>query len=103
MRIESLACRGAQLYAHPRRWMRIVEIDPEHERPRQADDAHQTKCRGDADARNRPEIGDNLGNPTLPDSPKTAFCAGAALQPMQNRPQRGHQIQQCRGLMPYFM
>ena len=73
MRVERLSHRGAELDAQPWRRMGIVEIDAEDEGTRQADDADQAECRDDADPRDRPEIGDDFGDPALPYRPDVAI------------------------------
>ncbi len=59
-------CAQLSMHADPRRRMRVVEVDPEDEPARQADDADQPERRGDAERADRPEVGDDLRDPAPP-------------------------------------
>src|SRR6516165_1071163 len=99
VRIKRLADRAAEPDANPRDRMRVIERGAENKGARQADDADQAQCRADAKPRHCPEIGNDLGDPPLPQLPGEAALAGAALQAFQHRAQRVNEIEQGGGLM----
>src|ERR1044072_4420955 len=99
MRVERFADRRAELDADPRDRVRIVDIEPEYEDARQADHAHEAHGGGDADAADRPEIGDDFRDPALPQLPGDRVLAAAAMHAVQHRAQRIDQIEQRRDLM----
>src|SRR5262245_25930938 len=103
MWIERVADGGAELDAQPRHGVGIAEIDAEHEGARQADDADQAERRGDAHARHRPEVGDDLGDPTLPHRPQIAVGSVVPLPRLQHGSQRRHEIEQRGALVPHFV
>ena len=100
MRIHQLPHRATELDADPRHRVRVVGGHPEHERARQADHADQPHGRHHADPRQRPEIGDDLGNPALPQLPRTGGATAIALHRLQQRAQRIDQVEQRRALVP---
>src|SRR5215470_10907986 len=70
MRIKAIPDGAAELYADPGRRMRIVDIDPEDKGPRQADNANEPQSGYHAHPRDRPEIGNDFGDPALPQAPR---------------------------------
>ncbi len=77
--------------------MRIASIEPEDK------GAGQSHGRCDANARHRPEIGQDLGDPSLPQLPCGRFLGIVARHPAQFRPQRFDQSEQRRCLMSHLM
>ena len=82
--------------------MRIVEIESEDEWPRQAHNADEPKRRCHAHPGDGPEIGDDFGNPPLPQTPRQGFAV-IELLGSKNRLQRGNQSEKSRSLMAHFV
>src|SRR6266852_7818556 len=70
MRVKAIADSAAQLHTDPGRWMWIVDVDPENKGPRQADDADEPQGRYHAHPRDRPKVGNDFGDPALPQTPR---------------------------------
>ena len=99
VRVDRIAHGAAGLDANPRHGMRVVDIEPEDKRAGQAHDTFQPDRRGNAEPRDRPEVGDDLGDPALPLLPGLALVRPFALQALQDRAQRVHQVEQGRALV----
>src|SRR5436190_14778741 len=65
VRIKRFADGAAQTHAHPRRWMRILFCNAEHESARKAQYSHEPERGSDTDGRNRPKVRDDLRDPPL--------------------------------------
>ena len=102
MGVKAIADGAAQLHADPGSWMRIVDIDPENERPRQADNADEPQRRCHAHPRDGPKVGNDFGDPALPQTPRQRL-ANITLLGSENQLQRGNQSEKGRPLMAHFM
>ncbi len=80
MRIKRTAHRRAEPHADPRKGMRVVHIDAEDERARQADHADEPRGGGDAHLGHGPEIRDDLGDAALVDRPRDLIRSALALE-----------------------
>src|SRR5258706_2616059 len=99
VRIKSFSKCAAKTHANPGSRMRVVRIDLHDKHSGEADYAHQSKRRTDANSCDGPEIGHDFGNPSFPELPGDTVLIRRGLETPQNGPQRIHQIQECRGLM----
>src|SRR5215218_4057188 len=66
MRVKRLSDRHAELDAKPWHGMGILDVQAKDKRTWKAHDAHEAECRTDAEACNRPQIRQDLGDPALP-------------------------------------
>src|SRR5215475_4414814 len=99
---EAIPDGAAEFYPDPRCRVRVVDIDAEDEWTRQADDANKAQGRDHAHARDGPEIGDDFGDPALPQRP----CRGPALSLLlgaQSEPERGDKSEKSGALMADFV
>ena len=69
-----------------------------------AEHADQAKRRADPELSDRPQVGDDLRDPALPQPPRLPLAGGgAAAALVQLDPQRGHEIKQRGRLVPDFV
>src|SRR5208337_1777790 len=79
----------------------VLPIEAEHERARQADHVHDPAGRPDAQLGDRPEIGDDLADPAIPEVPGQPLVAAPPAADVQDLGPEGiDQAEQGSALVP---